>query len=1007
LLTAVRAPLAVTWARARRRPGRGLLAAAGTAVATAALLGVSGGSVITAELELHAALGRLGPADRSFTATWLGAPPPSGYGSIDDAAVAALRRLTPVQPARTLGFPELNLGGTRLALGGVDDPGRWLRLRSGRLPQSCTAARCEVLQAAGSPLAVVSEPGLRLVVVGRTAGPLPFDLATLTRPAHGNTSPPPVLVAGSVAQLTAVPALQALYRRYGWTAPLSVGATHDWAVPGLLAREGRAAQALGRLGTAFGLTGPADALAQAHADDQVAARRLLLVGGGAAALLLAFVVLASGGLRRDARAEWDRLERHGARAWQLWLHTASEAAWIALAGVVAGAAAAAVCVRIAAGRAGADAGGVLAHSVLTPAALALAAAAWAAATVVIVATVRLEAGSVRVGPVHVLDLVALASVAAALLAADRGAATPASLAGGTDPLLAILPGLAALATAAVVARLAGPALRLASRWSHRGPVALRLALASAGRQGGRTALGAAYVAAAVGLALFALSYRATLRQGEVDQAAFQVPLDYTVTEGPALRRPLAVAPVSAYRRLAPGAVVAPVLRLQATLAGPGAPVQPALLGIPASVLPRLHWRGDDAAASPARLAGLLASSPAPRTVGAPLPAGARIISLRVRGSGRPVELHLAVRQTSGGYGEIVLGQTVRGVRVLRAAIPAVDAGGSVVALQIGLRPADARAQAHAGIEGGLTIVARGAITTGALRADGATVTSLRTWVGRDAARREGTSTIGYALDGRTDGLLRPAVPGEGTPLPLVVSPDVAAAAAAGGRLQIVLADGRSLPARVAAVATRFPTAPGTFVVADEARLAAAMNADRPGSAVPAELWLGVPSDRDAAVAGALRRPPFADLGVASRTALQAQASARPLARGVLVVLELTAAVAVLLAAAGLVVVGVSDLADERPHLRDLEAIGVAPRTLRRHLVARAALVAAAGAAGGVALGAVLAFAVTDLVQLGAGTAAAVPPLRTAVDLPGSVLVLVVAAAGGLVPVWALAGRPVR
>ena len=57
----------------------------------------------------------------------------------------------------------------------------------------------------------------------------------------------------------------------------------------------------------------------ARAQDRAASarRRVALVGAGAAALLAAFALLAAGALRRDLAAERDRLERRGARRWQL------------------------------------------------------------------------------------------------------------------------------------------------------------------------------------------------------------------------------------------------------------------------------------------------------------------------------------------------------------------------------------------------------------------------------------------------------------------------------------------------------------------------------------------------------------------------------------------------------------------------------------------------------------------------------------------------------------------
>jgi hypothetical protein len=74
---------------------------------------------------------------------------------------------------------------------------------------------------------------------------------------------------------------------------------------------------------------------------------------------------------------------------------------------------------------------------------------------------------------------------------------------------------------------------------------------------------------------------------------------------------------------------------------------------------------------------------------------------------------------------------------------------------------------------------------------------------------------------------------------------------------------------------------------------------------------------------------------------------------------------------------------------------------------RAAVLAVAGAVGGVVLGAVLSAAVVAVVQLGAGTSAAVPPLRTAVPLGLVALALTAFALAALLPVAALAGRRTR
>ena len=135
----------------------------------------------------------------------------------------------------------------------------------------------------------------------------------------------------------------------------------------------------------------------------------------------------------------------------------------------------------------------------------------------------------------------------------------------------------------------------------------------------------------------------------------------------------------------------------------------------------------------------------------------------------------------------------------------------------------------------------------------------------------------------------------------------------------------------------------------------------------------------------------------TRAATLAQLEADPLARGALLTLAGTAAVALLLALVGLLLTVVGDVRDDRGELFDLEAQGASPATIRAHLRLRALLVAAFGIAGGIALGAILTSLVISLVSVTASAAESEPPLRLALDLP----VLAIAALGYIVAAAAL------
>jgi hypothetical protein len=244
-------------------------------------------------------------------------------------------------------------------------------------------------------------------------------------------------------------------------------------------------------------------------------------------------------------------------------------------------------------------------------------------------------------------------------------------------------------------------------------------------------------------------------------------------------------------------------------------------------------------------------------------------------------------------------------------------------------------------------------------------------------------------------------------VPVVASPGIASLAGRDGILHMTVEGADPLTVRIAAVADRFPTAGGAFVVADERDLATTLNADDPGTATPVEVWLAVPPGRRAGVGAALRKPPFSVLDVHSREDVQSRLASEPLARGLLDVLAMSALLALVLGVAGLVLVCAADLGDERDHLVDLEAMGVGPPALRRHLVLRAAALVVTGIAGGLVLGAILERLVIDLVSLGAGAATAEPPLRGVQDWATVAAGLAAFAACGVALVWAFARTAFR
>ena len=253
------------------------------------------------------------------------------------------------------------------------------------------------------------------------------------------------------------------------------------------------------------------------------------------------------------------------------------------------------------------------------------------------------------------------------------------------------------------------------------------------------------------------------------------------------------------------------------------------------------------------------------------------------------------------------------------------------------------------------------------------------WIGVGGARLDGRK-VDFTLTNSVVTRIRPRQPYDDGPVPVLATPRLAAAADSGGLLPLQIG-GERISVRVVGTVRRFPGVDGQAVVGDGDALAAVVNLARPGAARVNEVWLGLrdPSSA-AAVDRALAAKPFDVLTIESRHALEADARRDPIAHGTLIALAVAAAVALLLALAGILLTVVGDLRDERGELFDLEAQGASPSLLRRIVRLRAASVAVAGLVAGALTGVALAAVVTDLVGLTARATAAEPPLVLAVDL---------------------------
>jgi hypothetical protein len=976
------AALGVSAARLRSQPLRPALVVAGVTLAFAMTVAIVGGSLVARQQALGQALGALPDSAQGFRVDRFGTPlSRPAYAREDRQVRRVLGTLSPDEPRRVVFFRQLRLAGQLAEIAGVDRLAQIVQLRSGRLPRTCTPASCEVLQLGGRGRARLHQGDVRLDRVGvaelRDPGLFGYISAAGASPAAA----PVVLIAPSLDSLERLPSLQPFYRVYSWLSPLRAGRLHTWDVDRILATESRGQTALYATDSAFRLSSPDEELLAATRRGTIAARRLILVGGEASALLLGFAIIAAIGLRRGLGSERRRLLARGARRWQAWLALGAEVGAMTLAGALLGIAVGAGIVAAIAGAAGQPVGAILSHALLTGWTLAALAGGIAGVTLVLAAATLTRDDEEGRQRVRLSDMAAVGAAAAVVVGLSRGALDPGTVSGGDTVLLLVLPALVCFVVAVVLARLLGPAMRAAERLTRGRSLTLRLGVLALARAPSRTVVTCAFITVALGLALFAAAYRATLARGASDQAAFQVPLDYTVGEGSKLVLPLDAAPLSAYGRTAPGAQAYPVVRLAATTPGVGSAVlSPTVLGIPAAAVRRLHWRSDFSSLPLSAIAAKLSAQGEPRLRGVRVPAGTETLSVRARLRGADVRAWVVAADPRGRISFLPLGRVTRREATLKARVPR-EPGLRVLGIQLALPESEAFMLAHDEAEGSVSAAPSGEITIGPLRASGRVLSEWRDWrlsTGGDVLPRAGGATIRYAFpDTGLRLVFRPAQPTDGRPLPVVVSPDVARAAGGIGATTVLDFQDTQVDARIVGVASRLPSVPadsGAFVLADADWLSTAVDADAPGQGTPNEVWISAPDD--GSVAGsALRRPPFSALAVESRAAIEQRLAGDPLAHATAIALGAAGLVAYVLAVLGFWVGVASELHDEKSDFFDLEAQGLPPADMRRQLRMRGVILLAVGFAGGLALALLLSRLVVSLIRVSGTTGVPEPPLR--------------------------------
>jgi len=1010
-------PLKLASVRIARRAPTALLAAAGVAAGAAMIATVLAGTVVAKDESVGRAIEEIPAAQRSLRAAWFGIPSlTEGYSTLDESARKSLAGVSEADPAALVLYRESTIAGRFIGLGAVDDLERWVTLRSGRMPRTCEPEHCEVVRLRGAG-SLPNVEGLRLVEVGTAAIRSPVLFGDFVAPAENERTraalspvyrdaidyhrppPAPLVLAEGVEGLVGSRELETVYRSYAWVVPLAPGSVRAWNIDAFAVDVARARTSFQNTSFAADLSAPLVDLGAASEASEVAGRRLLLVGGESAALLFAFAILAAVSMRRDTESARRRLTWFGARRWQLSLFTGTEATAVAVVGTAAGWALGTLAGAVVASRADAPVGEVLAHSTLSRTGLLAAAVVALALALVLVAALRAKPIGFGRRSFSALDAAALGAVAVIAVTLLRGDLDQEALAqeSGTAAALVLLPGLVTFVAAVVCARLLRPGLLLLERVSRGRSVGLRMAALSLARHPGHAAVAAAFLVVSVGLAVFAESYRSTLARGQEEQAAYAVPLDFTLRED--LTRLIRVndaAPPARLAELENDVRVEPVVRLSGNVNRAGGRTGIGIVGLDAEAIPALRgWRDDFSALSPASLASRVEPVGETGIRGPVLPDDAT--QLEVAARGELVTLTASVETPSGGYEHLDLGKPQRDGSTLRVAVPPEAQGGRVVAVTLN-PPVKVQERGGEGRPRKL------ALELGPLMAQTAAgpvvLDRYADWIGVNGIEAV-PDDFGVRLTGtlteQAATRFRPAQPTDEQPVLAIASPDVAAAAAPGGELALRIA-GEQVTVQVAAVAERFPGTRDDFVVADRTLLSTALNATHPGAAVTNEVWLGAPGEQEReALAAELARPPFNVLTVDSRTEIEHSLRDDPLARGTLLTLLAAALVALGLALVGVLLGVASDVRDERGDLDDLEEQGARPALLRRVVRLRSLVVVGVGLAGGLVTAALLGVLVVDLVSVTADARATELPLHATVTWP----VLAIALGGGALAAAAL------
>lgn len=858
--------------------------------------------------------------------------------------------------------------GTRLVV--VSDVRDDVIVREGRRPSRCETGVCEAVSLTGSqPIGarVRLASGAAVVVVGR--GSLRAGLV----PDHSDLGARALLVNGISRPLFTVASPHG--STVVTTSLLDPRRVHGYALGSLRKRLRTTIAGLEFGDDLLRATAPFAVFDDLTERGAVARNRLLIVAGECAALIVVFGAFVATMRRREVETVDEQLTNLGATRTQIWTARFVEYVTPGLLGATL-----ALVGTWATGRVVASVHrypSAFAHAALTWPTMLLISAAGLCGALLLAVSVQHRRSVRGFGAVELAAVAALGVLV--WQASTTGALQPEDVArGSAAPVVLLAPALAFFTAAIVLVRAVPTFLRIAERTARRAPLA-RLAIISAARDPGSSAVATTFLSVVLGGSLFSFGYLATIDRQTRDAAEFAVGARWRLV-GPSLNGAHAIrldgaVPTAAGADLAVRVLALPAVRI------------PGVLGWRRSFSP-IDRRDIAQRIRPTRI----------KLTGPPLAHDATALRVYARSRTdfpRRIVLHFLL--PGQHFGELSLGTVWRRWQLLHADVPPRLRGAELVGLgyEATKTPISFKYDPEGIVDLGPIEEHTGAgwAALGSLAAWNATTLPTGT-AGLVYAQRFRGAPVARGLRFEVNGTRRPLIhPAAGLPTPLpgfstgalpaLVAPRVAAQAS-GGLLTLVVA-GKQLPVRVAATARLFPTIvdrQSSFLVFDYDTLFAALNADQPGIATPTESWF---------FGG--RAPPHPTLDVRRRDQMLRN---DPLAAGTRTVLAATAAIAALLALIGLALAARTATTSERPVLAEYEALGAPPSSLRGAAQLRLLLLSTVGIAAGALAALVGTRLIAALVAVTANAGRPLPPIVTVVPWAADAVVIAAVSIAALV-----------